>query len=81
LKAAMKNNADAQAGLGVLYVSAKGGPRDMVEGYMWTALAADHAIASARELLPRIAQQLTPPQLAQAKKQVKNWKPTAPAVK
>ena len=69
--------ADAQQALGTLYALGKGVPRDYVTAYLWFALAANAGYDLAASDRDRTAALLTPAQLEKAKKQVRQWKPSA----
>ena len=58
-----------------MYSSGRGVPQDYVAAYMWLSLAAaqnDRAAALRRD---RIAKLMTPAQIEQAQKLVRDWKP------
>ena len=73
--AAEQGRAVAQNELGDMYSSGRGVPQDYVAAYMWLSLAAaqnDRAAALRRD---RIAKLMTPAQIEQAQKLVRDWKP------
>ncbi len=81
-KAADQGLAAAQFALGVLYRNGQGVPRDNVLAYMWWSLAIPRF--SAPEVQKRdiafihrgiLASEMTPAQLAEAKRRVRDWKP------
>jgi hypothetical protein len=71
-KAAAQGDAGAQFQLGGLYLGAKGVPRDHVRTYMWWSLALAHSTGDLSKLAAdnreRIAQRMTPAQIAEAKR-------------
>jgi TPR repeat protein len=78
-KSAEQGNAYAQASLGILYHSGKGLPHDDVLAEMWFTVAADRAPANDRdtiaEMRDSVAAHLTAPQLGEARRLAKEWKP------
>jgi TPR repeat protein len=80
--AAQQGDPEAQNSLGLMFAQGLGVPRNFVEAYTWFALAAaGHspenaaAIASAEQNREKAAGELTPAQLAEARKRVKEWRP------
>ena len=74
-KAADQGNATAQYNLGYNYEFGHGVPQDDVQAYKWLSLAVahgDNTAPSAREYLEK---QMTPAQIAEAKKLASEWKP------
>jgi TPR repeat protein len=71
-KAAAQGDAGAQFQLGGLYLGAKGVPRDHVRTYMWWSLASANSTGDLSKLAAdnreRIAQRMTPAQIAEAKR-------------
>ena len=53
----------------------EGGPRDLIEGYMWFSLAAAQGNAAGKEARDTLGGQLTPDELARAKKMALEWTP------
>lgn len=81
-KAADKGWPSAQGNLGALYAQGLGVPRDYVQAYKWWTLAAARFQSSSRErrditLKSRseIAAKMTQAQIAEAERQVREWKP------
>jgi uncharacterized protein len=79
-KAADQGNGAAQVGLGVMYETGRAVPQDYVQAHMWFSLRAaslpagelqDAALAARDE----IASKMTPAQIAEAQKLVREWKP------
>ncbi len=73
--AADQGDADAQHALGVMYDEGRGVPKDYVLAHMWVNLAAAKGVkraVTARDLLETI---MTPVQLAEAQRLVKEWTP------
>jgi len=71
-RAAAQGGAGAQFQLGGLYFGAKGVPKDNVRTYMWWSLASAHSTGDLSKLAAdnreRIAQRMTPAQIAEAKR-------------
>ena len=76
--AAEGSHPDAQFRLAGLYVTGKGVKRDTVEALVWLHLAARLGQEDALFLLARLAQQMTKAQVAEAQRQVKEWKALSP---
>ncbi|HSF66677.1 MAG TPA: tetratricopeptide repeat protein [Nitrospiraceae bacterium] len=80
-KAAAQGHAGAQNNLGGLYEFGHGVPQNDVLAYMWYSLAAAHPTDDewrdlAAENRDEIADHMTAAQIADAKKRVREWKPT-----
>lgn len=73
--AADQGNAQAQNNLGNLYAKGRGVPRDDVQAYMWFALSAAQDNAAAAENRKAAAASMTPAQIAEAEKLVRDWQP------
>jgi uncharacterized protein len=76
-KAADQGEATAQGRLGVMYLAGVGVPQDYVQAYMWLDLSAARGMKRAVEERDQLVQSMTAPQIAQAKKLAREWKPTA----
>ena len=76
-KAADQGEATAQGRLGVMYLAGVGVPQNYVQAYMWLNLSAARGIKRAAEERDKLAQSMTPAQIAQAQKLAREWKPTA----
>jgi TPR repeat protein len=74
-KAADQGYADGQYNLGVMYYLGKGVPKDYVQAYMWFDLAAEVGVSDAKKGRDKLAGSMTPANLAQARRLVKEWKP------
>jgi Sel1 repeat len=72
---AEQGNANAQYNLGVFYDNGLGVPRDLVRAYLWLSLAASQGRESASTFRDLIARLMTPAQIAEAQKLVREWKP------
>ena len=77
-KAAEQGYGAAQAALGLMYRSGIGGvPQDEVEAYKWFSLAATYANDEMRErsveVRDLVAERLTPEQLAEGQRRVREW--------
>jgi len=82
-KAADQGFAGAQNNLGAMYVYGRGVPRNYIEAYKWFSLAAARFPASDTEShentarnRDRAAAQMTPAQIAEARRLAAEWKPT-----
>jgi TPR repeat protein len=76
--AADQGHAKAQNSLGTLYANGRGVPRDPVQAYLWFALSAAQDNAAAAENRKAAAAAMTPAQIAEAEKLVRDWKPKSP---
>ncbi|MGO9445188.1 MAG: tetratricopeptide repeat protein [Thiobacillaceae bacterium] len=81
-EAAARGDADAQFGLGGMYYLGNGVASDYVQAHKWFSLAASQAHGEgrflryfARTYRDRVAEQMTPKQIAEAKKLARGWKP------
>ncbi len=78
-KAADQGDAYAEASLGILFNFGKGVQRDYAQAYLWYERAVTHAQGSNRdsivEMRDGIAENLTPQQIAEAKRLAREWKP------
>jgi uncharacterized protein len=76
-KAAEQDSIDAQFNLGEMYELGNGVSQDYVLAYMWFTLVASHGTRPyATRARDRVAQQMTPDQIAQAERLAREWKPT-----
>jgi TPR repeat protein len=64
-----------QLHLGMLYSRGRGVPHDLILAHMWLNLAAAQGTRLARELRDRTAESMSPPQIVQAQKLAREWKP------
>jgi uncharacterized protein len=75
-KAADQDNIDAQFNLGEMYELGNGVPQDYVLAYMWFSLVATHGTRPyALRGRDRVAQQMSPEQIAEAQKLAREWTP------
>jgi uncharacterized protein len=65
----------AQLALGLMYINQEGVPQDDVNAHMWLNLAAARGIRDAIELRDKIAELVTPEQIAHAQQLARDWKP------
>ena len=77
---AEQGNVGAQINLGVMYATGEGTPPNFVEAYRWLNLAVGNISdpkerAGATSMSDEIAAQMTPAQIAEAKKLLREWKP------
>ena len=76
LPLAEQGDADAQYNLGVIYDNGLGVPQDKVRAYMWFNLSAAQGRDGAAAFRDLIAWRMTPAQIAEAQKLIRDWKPT-----
>jgi hypothetical protein len=74
-KAAAQGDAKAQFYLGIQSAYGEDGPMDLVQAHMWYSLAAGNGNAHAPGYRDDLARQMTPAQLAEARKRAREWKP------
>ena len=78
-KAAQQGDAAAQHDLGAAYEYGHGVPKDYVLAYMWQSLASTSEFnvgLVARSARDGLAKQMTPDQIAEARRLAREWKPT-----
>jgi len=73
LAAAECGRADALYDLGLCYSTGNGVDLNYVEAHKWFNLAAVHGIKSAALDREELAQEMTPPEIAEAQKQARAW--------
>jgi TPR repeat protein len=77
-KAADQGDPYAEASLGILFNFGKGVPRDYAQAYMWYERAVMHSQGGNKdsivEMRDGIAENLTPQQIAEAKRLARAWK-------
>jgi TPR repeat protein len=73
--AADQGMALAQTKLAIMYDYGEGVPKDKVQAYKWLTLAAKNGDKSAPLLLSSLDKEMTPAQIAKAKKLASEWKP------
>ncbi len=71
--AAAQGDAQAQHNLGMMYVEGQGVPQDFVRAHMWWDLAAAQGHEKARQARDRLAEKMTPAQLADAQRLARKW--------
>jgi TPR repeat protein len=84
LRAAQQGYARAQNNIGFMYGFGEGiPPRDDVQAYKWLSLAIERYTAKNQDRLDQaledrrtLAARMTPAQIADAERQVRNWKPS-----
>ena len=74
-KAADQGWANAQANLGAMYANGRGVEQDYVKAHMWYSLAAAKGQKGTAKIRDSLAENMTPAQIAEAKKLVREWKP------
>jgi TPR repeat protein len=75
-KAAEQGLPQAQVNLAIMYEEGQGMPVDPVRAYFWYALADSQGDGQAPQALQDIAKKMTPAQVADAERQVKEFKAT-----
>jgi hypothetical protein len=73
--AADQGNADAQGNLGNMFDNGHGVPRDCVKAHMWYNLSAARGNQDSGKCRDRVAENMTPAQIAEAQKLAREWKP------
>ena len=73
-RAADQGHIGAQVYLGLCYATGLGVPQDNIQAYMWLSLAAARGDQDAISNRNRVAQQMTPAQIAEAQKLAVEWK-------
>jgi TPR repeat protein len=76
--AANQEDALAQAKLGVMYQRGNGVPQDFVQAHMWFNLSETNGEKIAAEFRDALTKQMTPSQIAEAQRLVREWKPKTP---
>ncbi len=74
-RAADQGYAPGQLDLGLMYAHGRGVPQDYVQAHMWMNLAAAQGHELAREARDLLAEDMTPAQLAEARRLAQEWKP------
>ena len=74
-KAADQGNADAQYGLGLLYFKGLGVPQNYAIAHMWLNLGAAGGNEEAANYRDALTAKMAPPQIAEAQKLAREWKP------
>jgi TPR repeat protein len=78
-KAAEQNLAMAQYNLGICYANGRGVTKDYVEAYKWFNLASLQDVAGAKQNLDITESRMTPKQITEAQRLVREFKPTKAA--
>ena len=65
----------AKNNLGAMYIDGKGVSTDYIQAYLWMTLAAEQGFGPAKELLETLQKKMTPAQIAEAQRLVREWKP------
>lgn len=73
-RAANQHEKNGQYLLGSMYFAGEGVTRDLVSAYMWFSLSASEGDDTAEKARDQIAPQMTPAQIAEAKKRASEWK-------
>jgi TPR repeat protein len=76
LKAAEQGHLEAQRNLGHCYANDYGVPLDLVKAYMWLDISARGGLKDSAEGRDEVARQMTPEQIAEAKKLSQESKPS-----
>ncbi len=72
--AAVQGHAPAQNNLAWMYFEGRGVPKDHVQAHLWANLAAAQGIEQARKAVDILDGKMTPAQLAEAQRLVREWK-------
>ena len=79
LLAAEQGNSDAQNNLGLMYENGEGVPQNYVRAHMWQNLSASASVGEDREMAvrnrDRVANEMTPEDIAEAQRLAREWKP------
>jgi TPR repeat protein len=75
-QAAEQGDSGGQYNLGVAYRDTQGVPQDYVLAHMWFNLAAARGYQIAQQERDRLAEKMTPTQIAEAQRLAREWKPT-----
>jgi hypothetical protein len=78
-RAADQGNSSAQTNLGFMYCDAEGVQQDHVQAYMWFSLASlssGSPLNYSAEYRDSVVKKMTPSQIAEAQKLMREWKPT-----
>ena len=75
-RAAQQGNAVAQTQLGNMYRLGKGVPQNYILAYMWLDLASRKGSIQAIKLKSIVKNKMTNEQVVEARKLIKNWKPS-----
>lgn len=78
-KAAEQGMGQAQTNLGVSYEKGRGVKQDYVQAHMWYSLAAAQGSKEVSAMRDNVEKQMTPEQVARAKKTAQEWKPSKAA--
>ena len=73
--AAEQGHTGAQSNLGVMYAKGEGVPQDDVLAHMWFNLAAAAGEQNASKNRDRIANLMSPGQIAEAQRMAREWRP------
>ncbi len=73
--AAEQGHAGGQFSLGVKYWKGQGVPRNDVQAHLWLSLAAAQGSEDARKTRNKLAEEMTPAQIAGAQRLAREWKP------
>ncbi len=74
-RAAEQGFTSAQNNLGKMYRRGRGVPQDDVLAHMWWSLSAAQGLETARTARDRLAARMPAPQLAEAQRLAREWKP------
>ena len=75
-RAAEEGNAEAQRDLALAYANGEGVPQDNSLAYVWYSLAAAQGHQLALQNRDIVAKKLTPDQIAEAQRLLREWKPS-----
>lgn len=72
-KAAERDRLMAQYAFSVMLVNAEGVPKDLIGAYMWSLLSSRKNYENSSVVIGQSKKQMTPEQLAEALRRVKEW--------
>ena len=70
---AAQGDAYAQNNLGVMYANGRGVTQDYIIALKWWSISASNGFEQAREGIVQVKKEMTPAQIAEAKKRAKEW--------
>lgn len=74
-RAADQGNGGAQNHLGLMYFRGEGVAKDYILAYMWATLAAEQGLEQAALGLEMLVKEMTPDQIAEARRLAREWRP------
>jgi len=74
-RAAEQGNGGGQNHVGLMYFKGEGVPKDLVQAYKWAWLSAEQGVEQALLALDILENEMTPAQVAEAKRLAREWRP------